>query len=296
MGSTPPTFVATTGCTDIVESPVSTTVRLNGLQQRHLTWGDGTRPPVLALHGLRSYAHTWDTVANALAGDHLVVAPDFRGRGDSDWDPERDYFTGAYVSDVEALVDHLGLDRFAVIGHSMGGSVGYAYAARHPDRVSKLVVEDIGPGSSTATAGADRVIREMTSTPTDFESLEAVHAYWRGVRPAIGDDALASRVAHTVRELGDGRWGWKLDMEGIAAARLSGDPAGPVDLWECVESLRCPTLVIRGGQSDFLPESICADMVRRQPLVHWAEVPGAGHYVHDDDPAAFVELVADFLR
>lgn len=153
MGSTPPTFVATTGCTDIVESPVSTTVRLNGLQQRHLTWGDGTRPPVLALHGLRSYAHTWDTVANALAGDHLVVAPDFRGRGDSDWDPERDYFTGAYVSDVEALVDHLGLDRFAVIGHSMGGSVGYAYAARHPDRVSKLVVEDIGPGSSTATAG-----------------------------------------------------------------------------------------------------------------------------------------------
>ena len=56
------------------------------------------------------------------------------------------------------------------------------------------------------------------------------------------------------------------------------------------------TLVIRGGQSDFLPESICADMVRRQPLVRWAEVPGAGHYVHDDDPAAFVDLVADFLR
>lgn len=291
----PPTFAATTGCTDVVAAPVSTNVVINGLTQRHLAWGESSSPPVLALHGLRSYAHTWETVADALARDHWVIAPDFRGRGDSDWDPDRDYFTNAYVSDVEALVDHLGLQQFAIIGHSMGGSVAYAYAARHPDRVSKLIVEDIGPGSSTATSGAERIIREMNSTPTDFDSIEAVHAYWRSIRPDIGDEALASRIAHTVREVGDGRWAWKLDMAGIAAARLSGDPAGPVDLWQCVESLRCPTLVIRGGQSDFLPERICVEMAARQPLVRWAEVPGAGHYVHDDDPRVFVDMVVDFL-
>lgn len=291
----PPTFAATTACTDIVGSPVSTSVILNGLRQRHLVWGGDASPPVLALHGLRSYAHTWDTVADALAGQHRVIAPDFRGRGDSEWDPERDYFTNAYVSDVEALVEHLGLERFAIVGHSMGGSVGYAYAARHPDRVSALVVEDIGPGSSTATSGAGRIIREITSTPTYFDGLPAVHDYWRTLRPGISDDALASRVAHTVREASDGRWEWKLDMAGIGAARLSGDPGGPVDLWKCVESLRCPTLVVRGGQSDFLPETTCAEMARRQPLVRWVEVAGAGHYVHDDEPEVFVDLVADFL-
>jgi pimeloyl-ACP methyl ester carboxylesterase len=135
----------------------------------------------------------------------------------------------------------------------------------------------------------------MKSTPTHFDSIDAVHTYWRTIRSEISDEALASRVAHTVREVGDGRWAWKLDMAGIAMARLSGDPAGPVDLWECVESLRCPTLVIRGGQSDFLPERICTEMAERQPLVRWVEVPGAGHYVHDDDPGAFIGLVADFL-
>lgn len=278
-----------------MSAPVGHEVVVNGLNLHHLEWGAPDSPPVLALHGLRSYAHTWDALAAGLAGDHRIIAPDFRGRGDSDWDPERDYFTNAYVSDLEALVDHLGLQRFAIVGHSMGGSVGYAYAARHPDQVSKLVVEDIGPGSSTSTPGAVRVIREVASTPDDFDSLQAVRAYWRSVRPAISEQALASRIAHTVRETGDGRWTWKLDMAGIAAARLSGDPAGPVDLWNCVESLRCPTLVIRGEQSDFLPEQTCIEMAARQPLLRWAPVKGAGHYVHDDNPHDFLDMVTDFL-
>ena len=72
-------------------------------------------------------------------------------------------------------------------------------------------------------------------------------------------------------------------------------PPGTVDLWECVESLRCPTLVIRGGQSDFVSEPICVEMVERQPLQRWVEVPDALHYVHDDDPVAFIDLVAEFL-
>jgi esterase len=268
---------------------------INGLTYHYLQWGDQDASAVLLLHGLRSYAHTWAHIAEQLAGSHRVIAPDFRGRGDSSWDPQRDYFTNAYVSDIEELIALLGLTRFSIIGHSMGGAVGYAYAARHPNQVQRLLVEDIGPGSSTNTSGADRILREIASTPTDFVSLDAVHAYWRGIRPDITDEALASRIEHTVRPAADGRWEWKLDMAGIAAARQSGDPAGPVDLWACVESLRCPTLVVRGAQSDFLPVHICTEMTRRQPLVRWTEVPNAGHYVHDDNPTAFIHLVFDFL-
>lgn len=276
-------------------TPTSHLVPINGLTQHYLTWGEGNQSVVLLLHGLRSYAQTWEPVAQALARTHLVIAPDFRGRGDSAWDPELDYFADAYVSDVEQLVALLGLTRFAVVGHSLGGTVGYAYAARHPGQVETLVVEDIGPGSSTATAGADRILRELAATPDGFSSLDEVHAYWRRLRPGITADALASRVAHTVRLSADGRWEWKSDMAGIAKARRDGDPGRQIDLWACVEALRCPTLVIRGDRSDFLSADTCVRMARRQPLLQWAEVEGAGHYAHDDNPAAFVELTTGFL-
>lgn len=276
-------------------TPTSHLVPINGMAHHYLAWGERNAPAVLLLHGLRSYAQTWEPIAQALCRTHMVIAPDFRGRGESAWDPGYDYFTDAYVSDVEILVSLLGLTRFSIVGHSMGGTVGYAYAARHPDRVDALVVEDIGPGSSTATAGADRILRELAATPDGFASLDEVRAYWRRLRPGITEEALASRIEHTVRSRADGGWEWKSDMAGIAKARRSGDPAGSVDLWACVDALRCPTLVIRGADSDFLPVSTCVRMARRQPLLQWAEVEGAGHYAHDDNPAAFIALVTDFL-
>ena len=276
-------------------APASHQLVVNGLTCHYLQWGDVSKPAVLMLHGLRSYAQTWAPVARALADSHLVIAPDFRGRGDSSWDPRRDYHTNAYVSDIENLVAQLWLTRFRIVGHSMGGAVGYTYAARHPEQVEGLIVEDIGPGSSTSTAGADRILREVSNTPASFDSLDAARGYRRGIRPGITDDALASRIEHTVHQRADGRWEWKLDMAGIAAARLRGDPAGPVDLWACVDSLRCPTLVVRGANSDFLPTDTCRRMARRQPLLRWTTVPDAGHYVHDDNPTAFVQLVTDFL-
>jgi pimeloyl-ACP methyl ester carboxylesterase len=270
-------------------------VRLGGLDAHYLHWGAPSDPPLLMLHGLRSYAATWEPLAQELARDHWVLALDFRGRGQSAWDPERRYFTETYVADVEEWVRHLGLRRFSIVGHSMGGTIGYVYAARHPGEVTRLVVEDIGPGSSTNTEGADRVRREMTSTPQWFPTLEAARDFWRRTRPGMPDAAIQSRVEHTLDEV-DGRWIWRLDMSGIAEARLSGDPAQGIDLWACVESLRCPTLVVRGADSDFLPELTCAEMVARQPLLSWQTIAAAGHYVHDDNPEDYIEAVSRFLR
>jgi esterase len=135
----------------------------------------------------------------------------------------------------------------------------------------------------------------MAQTPAEFLSLEDVYAYWRGIRPGVTDEALASRVENTVRPGPDGRWEWKLDMAGIAEARRRGDPGGGIDLWACVQALRSPTLVIRGGRSDFLPVETCRAMAERQPQVQWREIEGAGHYVHDDAPGGYLELVAGFL-
>lgn len=277
-------------------TPSSHLVPVDGLTYHYLRWGEPGRPAVVLLHGLRSYAATWAPLAAALSGTHLVIAPDLRGRGRSSWDPARNYFTSTYVRDLAALAESLRLDRLNIVGHSLGGAVGYAYAALHPEQVDALIVEDIGPGSSTETAGAGRILREIGRTPDSFDSLDAVRAYWRGIRPGITEEALDSRIEHTVHRGAGGTWEWTLDMAGIGAARRAEDPAGPVDLWAAVDQLRCPTLVIRGDRSDFLSAEICARMAQRQPRLLWAEVPGAGHYVHDDNPGEFTRLVTSFLR
>jgi pimeloyl-ACP methyl ester carboxylesterase len=270
-------------------------ITLNGLRAHYVEWGEPDRPAVVMLHGLRSYARTFAPLAARLAGSHRILAVDARGRGDSDWDPHGEYHTSAYVSDVEQFADRLGLERFTLLGHSMGGATSYVYAARHPERVTALIVEDIGPGSSVSGEGAERIRREMANTPAEFPHFEAARAYWRTLRPGISEAALASRLRHTLRPGTCGRWLWKFDVQGIARARLDPDPGRQADLWPHVEGLRCPTLVIRGGASDFLPEATAEAMVARNPRVRAVEIPGAGHYVHDDDPGSFCRLVEQFL-
>lgn len=268
---------------------------LNGLRAHYVEWGAPEAPPVVLLHGLRSYARTWEPVAAALAGHCRLIALDHRGRGDSGWDPAGDYSTGAYVTDLEQLADSLALERFTLVGHSMGGTNAIVYAARNPGRVRLLVVEDIGPGSSASGAGAERIRRELAHTPREFTGIAEARAYWRGLRPDISDAALDSRVQNTLRPLADGRWTWKLDLDGITRGRLDPDPARHVDLWPHVEALRCPTLLIRGARSDFLATATCAEMAVRQPLLRWTEIPAAGHYVHDDNLAVYLAALGDFL-
>ncbi|WP_079053726.1 alpha/beta fold hydrolase [Streptomyces graminilatus] len=270
-------------------------ITLNGLRAHYVEWGEPGRPPIVMLHGLRSYARTFEPLAERLADRYHVLAVDARGRGDSDWDPQGEYYTSAYVADLEQFADRLGLDRFILLGHSMGGTTAYVYTARHPERVTALIVEDIGPGSSISGEGAERIKREVGNTPTEFPTFEAARAYWRTLRPGISEAALASRLTHTLRPGTCGRWLWKFDMGGIAKARLNPDPARQVDLWPHVDGLRCPTLVVRGGASDFLPAATAEVMAARNPRVRAVEIPGAGHYVHDDAPDAFHHQIAQFL-
>jgi pimeloyl-ACP methyl ester carboxylesterase len=268
---------------------------LNGLRAHYVEWGEPDAPPIVLLHGLRSYARTWEPVAAALADRHRLIALDHRGRGDSAWDPAGEYVTETYVSDVEQLADALELRRFTLVGHSMGGTNAIVYAARHPERVRLLAIEDIGPGSSASGAGAERIRHELERTPRVFAGRDDARAYWRSVRPDISQAALDSRIDNTVHAAADGRWVWKFDLEGIARVRLDPDPALTVDLWPHVEALRCPTLVLRGARSDFLPAAACAEMAARQPLLTWQEIREAGHYVHDDNLADYLSALEEFL-
>ncbi|QUD90294.1 alpha/beta fold hydrolase [Phenylobacterium montanum] len=270
-------------------------VQVNGLQLCIREWGEAGRPAMVLLHGLRGFSATWRTLAQALSPTWRLVAIDQRGRGESDWDPEANYYTDAYLADLEAVVDGLGLERFVLVGHSMGGTTAYVYAARHPSRVAALVIEDIAPGSSAKGAGAERIMREMSSLPASFETWTDARAYWRSARPSLGEEALEQRLAESLREDGSGRITWRYDAAGISRVRLNPDPARTVDLWPVVEALQVPTLILRGGQSDFCPEATVGEMIRRNPQISSVTIPGASHYVHDDAPDPFLQHLRSFL-
>jgi pimeloyl-ACP methyl ester carboxylesterase len=275
--------------------PADGFLNVNGLRLHYLDWGSRKGAlPIVMLHGLRGYAHTWDLVAQELQSSYRVIALDQRGRGDSDWGPWADYWVEQYVSDLESFVDQLNLSRFVLIGHSLGGANAIVYSARHPDRVAAAVIEDMGPGASTSSAGSARIKAELRSIPDSFDSWAEAEAYWRAQRPTASGDGIRSRMHHTLRAQADGRIGWKFDHDGIRRARL--DPSRQIDLWPRVLEMRCPTLVLRGEHSDFLSRATAEEMALRNSNMRWVEIGFASHYVHDDNLDAFNREVALFLR
>ncbi|MDP9894941.1 pimeloyl-ACP methyl ester carboxylesterase [Variovorax boronicumulans] len=269
---------------------------LDGLGFHVTEWGEPEAWPVLMLHGIRGYAETFVGVADALQPGCRVIAFDQRGRGESDWDPRHNYYTDTYVADVEALVARLDLPRFDLLGHSMGGINAIAYAARHPGKVRRLVIEDAGPGAFEASDGAIRIRKELASTPIAFASWDEAAAFMRALRPTVTEEARQQRLESMLKPLGGGGFTWRYDHAGIAATRLNPAPARQVDLVACVSALQCETLVVRGGRSDYLQPPMARHMRTLNPRITTLEIPDAGHYVHDDQPALFAEAVTAFLK
>lgn len=271
-------------------------VSLEGLQFHYVSWGAQSNPLIICLHGLRSYARTFEPLARLLADRFHVLALDQRGRGDTDWDPACNYYIDQYVRDLEALVERLGCDKFHLLGHSMGGANALYFASRNPDRLMSVILEDSGPGASDAgSAGVERIKSELLSTPMSFPSWDEAKAFWRSVRPNVTEEAIASRVANSLREF-EGRIVWKHDQAGIAECRISSTSgrAAP-DLWPGVDAIKCPALILRGANSDYLSKETAVAVCRRNSHFKMHEIPAAGHYAHDDNPGVFMKVVEEFL-
>ncbi|MBS0222057.1 MAG: alpha/beta hydrolase [Proteobacteria bacterium] len=267
----------------------------DGLSLRVIEWGEPTAAPIVMLHGIRGYARTFASLAKALAPGFRTIAYDQRGRGESDWDPAQQYYTDTYVRDLEAVVEQLGLTRFDLLGHSMGGIAAYVYAARSPDRIRRLVIEDAGPGASEDSAGSVRIRQELLSAPKSFESWDAAIEFMRRLRPTVTETARLDRLRNMLKQESNGTWSWQYDHAGIAKARLDPDPSRSVDLWPHIETIKSPTLVLRGARSDYLKRETAEAMTRRNHNFRFQEVADAGHYIHDDQPDFFANLVAAFL-
>ena len=267
-------------------------ITANGLKLHYLDWGTVGRPSMLLLHGLRGHAHSWDDVSTAMSRSFHVLALDQRGRGESEWAPGGDYSSDAFVADLAGLCEALRLDSFVLVGHSMGGRNSLAFASRYPEKVAKLIVVDIGPAIDPA--GAERITRELREVPEEFDSFEAVVEHMSKQNRFASDAVLRRRLQYATRHLPNGKVGWRYDLA-IREQRRHGTGAPAVDLWPALPKITCPTLVVRGANTDTLSPEVARKMVGTIPHAQLVEVHRAGHMVFEDNPEDFIAAVQRFL-
>jgi len=269
--------------------PTSKLLTVNGLGLHYLDWGDASAPPVVCVHGYTSSAQAFNAPARHFHDRLHIIAPDVRGHGESAWSLAGANQYGDQVSDLAELVDQLGLARFTLIGTSMGGIIAMAYAGAHPERLLRLVINDIGPD---VEGGSQRITQTVGSRPEEFATLDDAMAYRREVSPIV-----ARRSAEDQRELalgvlrqrGDGRWVWKMDPAYIQQRVQRGAPPRPA-LWPVLQRLPFPTLVVWGAESDVLSEAQARRMVEVLPYGELVSVPGVGHAPTLVEPVALAAL------
>src|SRR5262245_25750204 len=132
-----------------VAKPVDQFVTVNGLKIHYLDWGTADKPPMILLHGIGRVAHTFDHIAPHFTSKYHVLAVDMRGHGDSGWDPAGAYLVEDYAKDIEGMAEQLKLQNIVIWGNSTGGRVAQVFAALHPERVAKVISEDVGPERPT---------------------------------------------------------------------------------------------------------------------------------------------------
>lgn len=273
--------------------PKSKIETVNGLALHYLEWGNPDAPPIVCVHGYTSSAQAFNALARHLCDRCRILAHDVRGHGESGWSPAGAYAYADQAGDLAAFADRLELEKFVLIGTSMGGRIAMAYAAQHGPRLRGLVLNDIGPDREP---GSQRITGMVGSRPADFASLEEAMEYRRtisaitAVRPLDDQRELALGV---LRQRPDGSWGWKMDPAYIEQRFARGAAVQP-EAWSALAALACPTLVVWGTESDVLSEAQANRMVDALPRGELVRVPGVGHAPTLVEPVVLAAL-DDFL-
>lgn len=261
----------------------------------YLEWGERANPRVLlCVHGLTRTARDFDFLARSLCAEYRVVCPDLPGRGESEWlKHAAEYVLPLYVSDLVTLIARLDVERLDWAGTSLGGMVGMALASLPQSPVRRLVLNDVGP---VLSAQALQRIGTYVGKAPPFDTFEAAEQYVRAVSATFGphsDEEWRFLTGHVVRPRPEG--GWRMHYDPAIAMAFALDNTGKdLDLWGVYDAIRCPTLVLRGQQSDLLSESTAHAMRERGPRARIVELAGIGHaptLMHADQ----ITLVREFL-
>jgi esterase len=245
----------------------------------------GAGASLVILHGLFGSKRNWTSIASSLGRHHRVLAVDLRNHGMSPWDDRHDY--PALAADIARFIELEAGGRAPVIGHSMGGKTAMMLALTRPDLVERLVVVDIPPAVSRGPIGD--VLQILRSVPLErYAERAEVQA---ALAERIPDPKLRGFLMLNVVAGPDGL-AWAVNLD--ALARHFDLIAGFPEV-SSAGAFRQPTLFLVGGHSDYVRPEHHAEIRRLFPAATIEVLPGAGHWVHADAPAAFVASIERFL-
>jgi pimeloyl-ACP methyl ester carboxylesterase len=274
--------------------PRSSYVASAGFEIHVTEWGDPGRPALVMWHGLARTGRDFDEAAQALSDEYFVICPDTLGRGLSSWArrPEVDYSYRSFGDIALGVLDHYGIDRMRWVGTSMGGLIGITLAAeRLRDRITHLVVNDIGP--DIPAAGADR-IASYVGTPPVYDTLAELESWLRTNYAPFGpnSDAFWRRMTDTsARRTDDGRV--TVHYDPAIVSQFTHHKAD-LDVWDRYDAVAAPMLLLRGRHSDVLSETTAAEMTRRGPRPRLVTYEDCGHAPTLTSPEQ-IALLREFL-
>ena len=216
-------------------------------------------------------------------------ALDQRGHGETEWADS--YTLNSALGDLEAFVSALDVKSFVLLGHSMGGWISYMYAPSHPAQVVRLIIVDMGP--EIMPAFAQRLSSSLDAGDV-FENHEHVLRKMRAENSRASDEELFHRAKHNVHQRQDGKWTWRYDR-GFRDGSRPIERLAPAQQWQALARITCPTLLVRGAETDLLARETALRMVSTIPNCRYVEIPHAGHSVFMDNPTDFIAAVEKFL-
>jgi len=252
-----------------------------GLHTLHYTeWGDRDNPRVvICVHGLSRNCRDFDTLAQALESDFRVVCPDIVGRGRSNWLTNKaGYLNAQYAADITTLIARLtaGATRDILwVGTSLGGIIGMILAALPRTPIQRLVLNDVG--GVVPKSALERIAAYLGKDPR-FASFKELELCVRAISAPFGpltDAQWELLTRYNSTQHADGQWGFNYDP-GIAAP-FQDVPIIDVPLWQYYDAIACPTLLLRGADSDLLLKDTAVAMTQRGPRARLVEFPGIGH-------------------
>ncbi|MEO8099609.1 MAG: alpha/beta hydrolase [Acidobacteriota bacterium] len=261
-------------------------IAVNGLRLHYLDWGSPGKPPFIMLHGISRVAHQFDHIAARFKDDYHVIAIDMRGHGDSAWSPEGAYLVEDYVKDLEAFVEQQNLRGLVLLGNSTGGRVVQVFAGLHPDRVARLIVEDVGPERPNDIAAAFQ--RQVQQEANGWASEDELLVSLQRSNAKTPESILRGYAHFGTKQRDDGRIVWKRDPNLVKGFIET-------ELWRFVREINCPTIYVLGGASRIVPPETQTKLKETLPNVEIVTMPALGHYPDQEATEDFLRIAQAFL-
>ncbi len=276
------------------------------LKLHYNDWGNEDAPPLLLIHGGRDHSRSWDWLAERLRKKWHIIAPDLRGHGNSDWVPDGNYSSEAFVYDVAQLVHQLDLSPVTIVGHSLGGNIALRYTGLYPENVRKLVaIEGLGPSPALmaereARPMADRIRHWISEkreaaerTPRRYANFSDALERMKAENDFLTEGQAEHLTRHGLSRNEDGSYSWKFDNYFNVLTQVDIKPEEQHALWGAIT---CPTLFCYGGRSwaSNPEDDRRINYFNCDARVELFE--DAGHWLQHDAFEQFADVLENFLN